>query len=114
METITIEQFSSIVLVTGHIISVDSIPESQKMLRFSIDIGEPEPRTILSGIGQHYTLDELRNKRCVVVANLTPRPMLGFVSNGMLICTTHTDDEGNEVVRIVEPTSGVPIGTRLS
>ncbi len=101
-------------LVVGSVVSADHIPGSDKMLHLAIDIGEEEPRTVLSGISKHYAPDQLIGVRCVVVANLEPRSMLGLESNGMLLCASYTDDSGGGQVRVVEIPQDVPVGSRLS
>ena len=112
--TITIEQFGAVTMVVGRIVSASAMEGSDKMLRLSVDIGEGEPRTVLSGIGKHYTPDDLIGGGCVVVSNLAPRAMLGTESQGMLVCVSHTDESGVPRVRIIEPPADAPVGSRLS
>ena len=112
--SIDIEHFSSVQLTVGSVLSADKMEGSDKMLSLSIDIGESEPRTILSGIAPHYDPGDLVGNRCVVVSNLLPRKMMGVESNGMLICATYEDEGGSECVRIIEPSSEIPVGSRLS
>lgn len=111
---IDFEHFSSVDLVVGSVVSVEPMDGSDKMLCLSIDIGESEPRTILSGIAQYYSSDDLVGKRCVVVANLQPRVMMGVESNGMLVCASYKDDGDEECVRIIEPSPEIPVGSHLS
>ena len=111
---IDIEHFSSVDLVVGSIVSAVPMDGSDRMLSLSIDIGESGPRTILSGIAQHYPPDDLVGKRCVVVANLLPRKMMGVESNGMLVCASYEAEDGAERVCFIEPSSDIPVGSRLS
>lgn len=110
---IDIEHFSSVSMVVGFIVSVERMDESDKMLKLLIDIGEEEPRTILSGIAQYYVPDDLVGKRCVVVSNLLPRKMMGVESKGMLVCASYTKG-GEEHVCVIEPSSAIPVGSSLS
>ena len=111
---IDIEQFSAVHLLVGRIVSVAAVEGSNKMLNLSVDVGETNPRTILSGIGRHYSPDDLVGVSCIVVANLRSREILGTESNGMLVCASYTGESGDEVVRVVEPPHDVPIGSRLT
>ena len=113
-DTIDIGHFAGVQMAVGHIVSVDYVAESDKLLNLTIDVGEEQPRTILSGISKHYTPEELTGRRCVIVANLKPRKMLGIESNGMVVCATYTDESGEEVVRVIEPPADVPVGSLLS
>ena len=111
---IDIEHFSSVDMVVGSIVSAEQMEGSDKMLRLQIDIGGQESRTVLSGIAQYYLSDDLVGKKCVVVANLQPRKMMGVESNGMLLCASYRSEDDEECVRIIEPSSDVPVGSRLS
>ena len=110
---ITIDHFATVKIIVGHIISAEVVTGSEKMLHLTVDVGEKE-RTILSGIAKYYTPDDLIGTSCLIVGNLKPREMLGFVSDGMILCTSHTDSSGNSIVRIVSPPSDVPPGSLVS
>jgi len=114
MDMINIEQFSSVNLVVGKIVSADSILKSDKMLKLEVDIGEEKTRTILSGIKKYYDSESLVGVSCIIVKNLEPRSMLGFESHGMLVCVSYIDSSGSSCVRIVEPPKEAPIGSSLS
>ena len=111
---IDIEHFSSVDLVAGSIVSAVLMEGSDKMLRLSVDVGESEPRTILSGIAQYYSSDDLVGRQCIVVANLQPKEMMGVESNGMLVCASYKSEGGEGCVRIIEPSSEIPVGSLLS
>ena len=114
MDMIGIEQFSSVEMVVGRIVSAERMDGSDKMLRLLVDTGGPNSRTILSGIAQHYTPSSLFGRKCVVVVNLQPRDIMGVESNGMVVCATYMDGLGNESVRLIEPALGIPVGSHLS
>ena len=113
-DTVTINQFGAVRMTVGRIISVSAMEGSDKLLRITADIGEEEPRTVLSGIRTHYLPDDLVGRGCIIVSNLAPRVMMGVESRGMLVCVSYTDDAGNDRVRIVEPPSDAPVGSVLS
>ena len=72
------------------------MPKSKKLLKLSVDAGDPEPRQILAGISEHYAPEDLLGKRVVIVANLKPRKLMGLQSQGMVLAAS--DDEGLRVV----------------
>ena len=112
-DSITIDHFAGVKILVGRIISAEAITGSEKMLHLTLNVGEEE-RTILSGIAKYYTPEDLVNTSCLIVGNLEPRAMLGFESNGMILCTSHTDSFGSSVVRIISPPSDVPPGSLVS
>jgi len=56
-----------------------------------VDIGEPQPRTIVAGIAEAYTPEQLLNRKVVIVANLQPRKLKGIESNGMIVAASIED-----------------------
>jgi methionyl-tRNA synthetase len=83
---INIEDFAKIELKVGKILEFHTIEGADKLYRFTVDVGEESPRTILSGIREYFPEGEVFiGKYVCVVANLAPRKMRGFESNGMLL-----------------------------
>ncbi len=81
---IVFDDFAKIDLKVGTIVSAEKVPKADKLLKLEIDLGF-EKRTILSGIAEHFSPEEIINKQVVVVANLAPRKMRGIESNGMIL-----------------------------
>ncbi|HRN71654.1 MAG TPA: methionine--tRNA ligase [Ginsengibacter sp.] len=81
---ITIDDFGKLDFRTGTILTAEKVEKADKLLKLEIDLGF-EKRTILSGIAQHFTPEEIIGQRVVVVANLAPRKMRGIDSNGMIL-----------------------------
>jgi methionyl-tRNA synthetase len=73
------------------------VPKSDKLLRFTIDLGEAEPRQILAGIAQHYEAEKLVGRKVIVVANLAPRKLRGLESQGMILAAA-VGEEGRPVL----------------
>lgn len=73
---------NSIEFRVGKIVSVHKHESADKLYCEMIDIGEAEPRAIASGLVNHYSLEEMQGRRLIVVANLKPRNLCGFRSNG--------------------------------
>ncbi len=94
--TITIEDFAKVSLKIGEIKTADRVEGATKLLRLTVDIGEDAPRQILAGIAESYTPESLPGRKIVVVANLAPRKLRGFESQGMLMAAT--DAEGHAIL----------------
>jgi methionyl-tRNA synthetase len=80
------EEFMKVELAVGLVRAAEKVQGADKLLRISVDVGEPEARTIVAGIAQAYPDPQtLVGKRIVVVSNLAPRTLRGIVSQGMLL-----------------------------
>jgi methionyl-tRNA synthetase len=106
----TIDEFQKSDLRVGKIIGAERVEGSEKLLKLQVDIAEPEPRQILSGIAKAYAPEDLTGKNVVIIANLDPRMMMGMESNGMLLAA---HGEGGAPV-IIQPVSDVPPGAKIS
>jgi len=83
-EQITIEDFSKIDLRVGLVKHAERIPGT-KLIRLIVDLGKLGERQIIAGIGDVYTPESLVNRRLIVVANLKPKVIRGYVSQGMIL-----------------------------
>jgi len=90
---VTIDEFFKTKLIAARVIACEKVEKSDKLLKSTRDIGNGETRTVLSGIAQWYSPDEMPGKTVVLVKNLPPRKMRGIMSEGMLLCAS--DNEGN-------------------
>jgi methionyl-tRNA synthetase len=84
-------------LRVGKILSVERHPQAEKLYVETIDLGEEEPRTIVSGLVPHYSEEELLGKSVIVVSNLKPAKLRGVKSQGMLLAA-EGEDKSLEVV----------------
>lgn len=89
---IAYEDFAKVELVVGKVLECKDHPDADKLLVFTVDIGEETPRTIISGIKKWYGVDDLVGKNVIVVKNLAPRKMRGIESQGMLLAADYKDD----------------------
>jgi methionyl-tRNA synthetase len=87
---ISIEAFSRIDLRVATVVNAEAIPRAKKILKLEVDMGQK--RTIVAGIAEKYSPDELIGKQIIVVANLKPVKLMGVLSNGMLVAAV--DDSG--------------------
>lgn len=107
---ITIDDFKKIEIKIGEILTAEKVEGADKLIRFTIDFKEEQPRQILSGIAMHVAdIQSLVGKKFPFVTNLAPRTIRGFESNGMILAVS--DTEGN--FSLIEPTSPITNGSRL-
>ncbi|MFV0606570.1 MAG: methionine--tRNA ligase subunit beta, partial [Niabella sp.] len=84
------DDFAKLDLRTATIIKAEKVEKADKLLKLEVDLGF-EVRTIVSGIAQHFSVDDIIGKKVIVVANLTPRKMRGIESNGMILMAENGD-----------------------
>ncbi|MFO3716622.1 methionine--tRNA ligase [Anaerococcus cruorum] len=89
---ISFEDFTKVEMVVGKILEAKEHPDADKLLVFTIDVGEENPRTIISGIKKWYEPSDLVDKNVIVVKNLAPRKMRGIESQGMILASDFEDD----------------------
>ena len=84
-QRISIDDFGKVDMRVGQVLSAEPVKGADKLLHLKVDIGEPQPRTIVAGIAEAYTPRELIGRKVVIVANLQPRKLRGIESNGMIV-----------------------------
>ena len=106
LAAIAIDHFSATELKIGTVTHAEPVPKSSKLLKLLIDLGEGQPRQILSGIAESFAPDQLLGQQVLVLANLAPRTMMGMESRGMVLVAE--DADGKRV--LVQPARVVPAG----
>ncbi|GGC82444.1 methionine--tRNA ligase [Flavobacterium lutivivi] len=89
-DIITFEDFAKVDLRIGTIIEAEKMPKANKLLVLKVDTGI-DVRTIVSGIAEHFTPEEVIGKRVTVLVNLAPRALRGVESEGMLLLTNNAE-----------------------
>lgn len=89
-ETVSFEDFSKLDLRVGTIIEAKKMPKAKKLLVLQVDTGV-DTRTIVSGIADSFSAEELIGKRVTVLINLAPRALRGVESQGMILMTETAD-----------------------
>ena len=103
---ITLDEFSRVDLRVATVVHAERIPRAKKVLKLEVDLGQK--RTIVAGIAQNYTPEELIGKQIIIVANLKPAKLMGVISNGMLIAAV--DDSGPTLAALDKPVDpGTPL-----
>jgi len=106
---ITYDDFAKVELKIAKVSEAERIEGSEKLLKLQIDIGEPEKRQIIAGIGKIYSPEELIGKEIVIVANLEPKSLMGLESSGMLLAAT--DGEGRPI--LLTPDKEIAPGSKI-
>ncbi len=106
---IDIEDFGKVDLRVGQVLSAERVKGADKLLHLKVDIGEPQPRTIVAGIATVYEPEKMVGRKVVIVANLHPRKLRGIESNGMIVAASL---EGGKPI-LAGFLEDVPVGSRL-
>jgi methionyl-tRNA synthetase len=109
-EIITFEDFAKVDLRIGTIIEAEKMPKANKLLVLKVDTGI-DVRTIVSGIAEHFTPEEVIGKRVTVLVNLAPRALRGVESEGMLLLTNTAE---GKLVFVNPDSEGVINGAMIS
>jgi methionyl-tRNA synthetase len=109
-DLITYEDFSKMDIRTGTILEAEKMPKANKLLVLKVDTGI-DVRTIVSGIAESFTPEEVVGKRVTVLVNLAPRNLRGVESNGMILMTQNAE---GKLVFVNPDTDGVGNGEVIS
>lgn len=108
-DTITIDDFAKIDMRVAKVLKCEAVPESNKLLRFELDLGD-HTRQVFSGIKAAYNKpEELEGRFVIVVANLAPRKMKFGVSEGMILSA----GTGGSDLFLLSADSGVAAGMQV-
>lgn len=107
---ITIDDFHTVEIRIGRITSAERVPETDKLVKLSVDMGEPEPRQVVSGIALYFEdVSALVGKKCAFAANLEPRTIKGLESKGMILAASTEDG----AFSLLEVSESIPPGTLI-
>ncbi len=111
-DQVDFETFSKCDFRAVKVLACEAVKKSKKLLKFTLDDGSGEERTILSGIHACYEPEELVGKTCIAITNLPPRAMMGIESCGMLLSAVHHEGEEEKLhLLMVDP--HIPAGAKL-
>tara|TARA_B100001013_G_scaffold265204_1_gene167241 strand:- start:97 stop:423 length:327 start_codon:yes stop_codon:yes gene_type:complete len=105
MSRISFNEFKKIEIKIGKILSVEKIPEANKLYKIMVEVGN-EKKQCVAGLAGHYKIDELESKLVVVVTNLEIKKMFGLESQVMLLAAVN-----NSQVSLLHPGKELPTGT---
>lgn len=89
-ENIQFEDFMKMDIRVGKIIAAEKVAKTKKLMKLTVDTGIDQ-RTIVSGIAEHYTPEEVIGRQVSVLINLEPKPLKGIVSQGMILMAENAD-----------------------
>jgi methionyl-tRNA synthetase len=102
---ITIDDFTKLDIRIGKVLTAERMEKSNKLLKLTVDTGV-DHRTVLSGIAQHYSPEDIIGKQVTLIANLAPRKMMGIESQGMILMA----EDGDGKLRLLQPNEVVMPG----
>lgn len=105
---ITFDQFGAMDIRTGTVLEAERVAKTKKLLKLKIDTGIDQ-RTVVSGIAEFFSPEEIIGKQVCILVNLEPKPLKGIESKGMILCAQ--DADGRLV--IVSPTDLVKNGSEV-
>ena len=108
--TSTFEDFSKLDIRVGTILEAEKMPKANKLLVLKVDTGI-DIRTIVSGIAEHFSPEEVIGKRVTVLVNLAPRALRGVESEGMILMTNNAE---GKLVFVNPDVDGVENGAIIS
>ncbi len=106
---VTFDQFGAMDIRTATVLAAERVPKTDKLLKLTIDTGI-DTRTIVSGIAEYYSPEDMLGKQICILANLAPRVIRGIESKGMILMAK----QGDGKMRFITPqevvTNGATIG----
>lgn len=111
-EDIDFETFQKSDFRVVKVLNCEEVPKSKKLLKFTLNDGTGEERTILSGIKDYYKAEDLVGKTLVAITNLPERKMMGIPSQGMIISAVY-DYDGEEGLNLLILNDNIPAGAKL-
>ncbi len=105
-------QFQALDLRVAQITAAQRVKKSERLLRLSVSA--PEERTVVAGIAQNYSPEELIGKKVVLVANLQPAKLMGTVSEGMVLAAKEPLEDGSERLRLLFVDPAMSPGSKIS
>ena len=108
-EEVEFTDFQKLDLRLGTVLSVTPVPDADRLFLVAVDLGEMIPRQVVAGLAEYFRPDELTGRQVVVVANLKPRKLRGYVSHGMILAVR---TEGG--MQLLTASGPVAPGSRVS
>ena len=107
----TFDDFQKFELRVADIVAAEKIKKSDRLLKLTV--ATPEERTIVAGIAEHYSPEEVVGKKVIVVANLKPAKLMGVMSHGMVLAAKVREGEQERLV-LSTVAGEVPAGTKVT
>ena len=99
---ISIDDFAKVQLRVARVLAAEKVEGSAKLLKLTLRLTAEEPeRTVVSGIAQFYTPEEMVDRQVVLVSNLKPAKLRGIRSEGMILCASNKEDTTLKLVTVL-------------
>lgn len=108
--TIQYDDFTKVKMITAKVLKAEAVEGADKLLRLTLDDGNRQDRTVVSGIRKFYSPEDMNGRMICIVDNLKPRKIFGILSEGMILAAG--GDNGQPIV-LVTPIAELPPGTRV-
>ena len=108
---ITFDQFKEVEIRVAEVVAAEKIKKSDRLLKLTVL--SPEERTIVAGIAEHYTPEEVVGRQVLIVANLKPAKLMGIPSQGMVLAAK-TEVDGQEKLVLATVSGFVKTGSRVA
>lgn len=111
---INFDDFQKLDIKIGTVLDAEPVPETDKLLKLTVDLGKPEKkeqaekRTLVAGIGNVYSSDEIKGKQIPILTNLEPRTIRGIESQGMILAVDMDSD-----IALLHPDKKVDNGSKI-
>lgn len=118
---VSYDDFIKLDIRIGTIVFAERIPDTDKLMRLSVDLGEGAPRQIIAGIAEYAAPEDLIGRQCPFIVNLKPRVIRGYESNGMVLAVGVRPQSGGESpvperapsLMLLHPSRPVPPGSTV-
>jgi methionyl-tRNA synthetase len=106
---VSFDEFAKMDIRIGTVITAERVEKSKKLLKLQVDTGI-DKRTVMSGIAEHFSPDDVIGKQVTILANLAPRKIMGVESQGMILMAADKDGK----LRLLQPNEAVSPGSTVS
>lgn len=114
---ITYDDFAQLDIRIGTILLAERVPETDKLIRLEVDLGEESPRQVVAGIAEHVEDSAgLVGKQIPLLANLEPRMIKGLESQGMILAASTellSEEYDGPRLALLHPSDSLPAGSRV-
>jgi methionyl-tRNA synthetase len=108
---ISFNEWEKLDLRVGQIKTIEDIEGADKLYKLTVDLGkEIGKRTVCAGIKNHYSKEDLKNKKIILFVNLAPRKLKGIESQGMVLAAVNKDESK---VILLSPEKDIEVGSKI-
>jgi len=107
-ESVSYDEFSKMDIRIGKVLEAERVPKTQKLMKLKVDTGI-DTRTLVSGIAEHFTPEQVIGRQVAILVNLEPRSIKGIESHGMILMAEDADGK----LKFVQPSEGVACGSTV-